>query len=73
MVKEDCVFMSVLDKLKNLFKKDKLDAEQKLIDELYTRDGLADEVLDRQVALNMKRNELDIPDKNELNDDGWSQ
>ena len=47
--------------------------EQKLIDELYARDGLTDTVLDLQVALNEKRNKYDISDKNNLNDEGWSQ
>ena len=49
-----------------------LDEEQKRINLLYVSDGLTDEVLQRQVALNTRRSELNIPDKNELVD-GWSQ
>lgn len=52
---------------------DELNNEQLVIKELYERDGLTDEVLDKQVALNQRRNELDIPDKTTLNSDGWSQ
>lgn len=47
--------------------------EQKVIDKLYARDGLTDEVLDMQVALNEKRHKYDISDKNNLNEEGWSQ
>ena len=86
--------MGIIDKLKQIFKKDKKDKEvkedvvkddgeevtveslaeeQKVIDELYARDGLTDEVLDMQVKLNQKRNKYDISDKNNLNEDGWSQ
>lgn len=50
-----------------------LDAQQEEINKLYESDGLTDDVLDRQVALNGKRNELDIPDKEHLDKDGWSQ
>lgn len=49
-----------------------LDEEQKKINLLYVSDGLTDEVLQRQVDLNARRNELNIPDKKELVD-GWSQ
>ncbi len=49
-----------------------LDEEQKQINLLYVSDGLTDEVLEKQVALNARRNELNIPDKKELVD-GWSQ
>ena len=49
-----------------------LDEEQKKINLLYVSDGLTDEVLERQVALNTRRSELNIPDKKELVD-GWSQ
>ena len=72
--------MGFLDKIKSLFKskkeivnKETLRKEQEIIDELYERDGLTDEVLDKQVALNMKRNKYDIPDEENLNKDGWSQ
>lgn len=38
--------------------------------ELY---GMSDELLEKQVALNIKRNEHDIPDKTKLNDEGFVQ
>ncbi len=48
--------------------------EQKVIDELYKREGLTDKVLDMQVALNEKRNKLNIPDENNIiNDEGFVQ
>ena len=61
----------MLEKLKALFKKEEynkkdiediLMEEQEAINKLYEQKGLTDEVLDRQVALNQKRNELDISD-----------
>ena len=62
---------TMLEKLKALFKKEEynkkdiediLMEEQEAINKLYEEEGLTDEVLDRQVALNQKRNELDISD-----------
>ncbi len=48
--------------------------EQKVIDELYKTEGLTDKVLDMQVALNEKRNKLNIPDENNIiNDEGFVQ
>lgn len=35
--------------------------------------GMSDELLEKQVALNIERNKHDIPDKNHLNDDGYVQ
>lgn len=35
--------------------------------------GMSDELLEKQVELNIKRNELDIPDKNHLDDEGYVQ
>ena len=76
--------MSIVEFIKNLFGKGKseeavvlntakdLAEEQKKIDELYARDGLTEEVLNRQINVNKKRNELDVPDENHLVD-GWSQ
>ena len=36
--------------------------KQKEVDELYKRDGLTDEVLDMQIAINKMRNGHDIPE-----------
>lgn len=71
--------MCIIEKLKNLSKKNKiknagdLESEQEKINEEFNRDGLTDSVLDKQVELNKLRNEMNIPDKNSLNEDGWSQ
>lgn len=40
----------------------KLSLQQKQIKRQYKKDGLTDEILDKQIALNTKRHELDIPD-----------
>ena len=46
----------------------KLSLQQKQINRQYKKDGLTDEILDRQIALNTKRHELDIPDgSNKIN------
>lgn len=42
---------------------EKLAKEQELIDKLYAKNGLTDEVLDKQVKLNQQRNKLDISDR----------
>lgn len=41
-----------------------LKIKQKLVDREYKKNGLTDEVLNKQLAINKKRNELDIPDSN---------
>lgn len=51
---------------------DELNKEQKAINKLYKKFGLTDEVLERQVALNTRRSEYDIPDDSQLVE-GWSQ
>lgn len=35
--------------------------------------GMSDELLEKQVALNIKRNKHDIPDERHMNDDGYVQ
>lgn len=43
---------------------------QKEIDELYEKDGLTDEVLDKQIEINKLRHEHDITDNsNKINGD----
>lgn len=56
--------------LKN--KKSVLNKKQKAIKEEYSKDGLTDIVLDKQLEVNKLRNELDIPDESLL-DDGFAQ
>ena len=75
--------MKIIDILKKLLKKEKsttttkkeLIKEQKVIEKLYYEEGniLTDEILEKQVALNIKRNKLNIPDESELNDEGYVQ
>lgn len=51
-----------------------LNRKQAKLNEEYEKCGLTDEILDKQVELNIKRNELDIPDKSEIvNDEGYVQ
>lgn len=45
--------------------KKRLESEQKLVDQLYEREGLTQEVLNRQIEINKMRNEYDIHDKTE--------
>lgn len=46
--------------------KEHLAKKQKELDELYEKEGLTDEVLDKQIAINKLRHEYDIVDENEL-------
>lgn len=39
---------------------------QQEVDELFAKDGLTDEVLEKQVEINTLRHEHDIPDTEEL-------
>lgn len=52
--------------LKKIFNKEKLEEElnkkQEEINKQYEKEGLTNEVLDKQVALNQLRNELNISD-----------
>lgn len=60
--------MSVVDILTKYINGFKLNQKQKENDKLYKQYGLTDEVLDNQIEINKKRNELDIVDKTELTD-----
>lgn len=57
----------MLERLKKLFKEDKLRKElaekQEEINQQYAKEGLTDNVLEKQVALNELRNALDISDE----------
>ena len=50
-----------------------LNREQDKLDEEYEKYGLTENILEKQIALNARRNELDIPDKKYLNEEGFSQ
>ena len=45
---------------------EKLAKMQMEVDELYAKEGLSDEVLEKQVEINTLRNEHDIADKSEF-------
>ena len=51
----------------------KLNRMQKTVDKEYASKGFDDEILDKQIEINKKRNKLNIPDPTTLNDDGWAQ
>lgn len=51
----------------------KLNRMQKTVDKRIDSEGFNDEILDKQLEINKKRNKLNIPDPKTLNDDGWSQ
>ena len=39
---------------------------QRQVSRLYKKEGLTDKVLDKQLKINKKRNELDLPDRYEM-------
>lgn len=43
-----------------------LDKKQEIVNQLYSENGLTDEILELQVDINKQRNKEDIPDTNEL-------
>ena len=53
----------MFEKLKRFWQRRELAYEQHKINRKYDAEGLTDEVLDAQVALNQKRNQLDISDE----------
>ena len=60
--------------LKRIAQSKLLDISQLLINQLYDKYGLTDDVLDLQVKLNTMRAETDISDNNEIvNDEGFVQ
>lgn len=56
----------MLDKAKRYLKKIQLKNKQRVLDKMYTTEGLSDEVLEKQVEINTLRHELDLPDENEF-------
>lgn len=51
------------DKSKRYLKKIELKNKQREVDKQYAREGLSDEVLEKQVEINTLRRELNIPDE----------
>lgn len=43
-----------------------LDYQQKQVSKLYKSEGLTSKVLNKQVAINKKRHELNLPDRYEM-------
>ena len=43
-----------------------LDYQQKQVSRLYESEGLTDRVLEKQIEINKKRHELNLPDKHEM-------
>ena len=48
--------------ISKFFEGRKLNQEQERVNELYEKEGLTDTVLNKQIAINKKRNELNISD-----------
>lgn len=46
---------------------------QATVDKEYASKGFNDEILEKQLEINKKRNKLNIPDPETLDDDGWAQ
>ena len=44
--------------------KKELDDKQRIVNDLYLKDGLTDEVLDKQLEINQLRNKYNIVDEN---------
>ena len=43
-----------------------LNIQQRQVSRLYKKEGLTDKVLNKQLKINKKRNELDLPDRYEM-------
>ena len=55
------------------YKEWKLNRMQATVDKEYASKGFNDEILEKQLEINKKRNKLNIPDPETLDDDGWAQ
>lgn len=66
--------MSVIKKVKRVFYKPVVNHQQKKLNEEYELYGLTDEVLEKQIAINIRRHELDLADKDKIiTEDGFVQ
>lgn len=64
----------MFDSVKRIVYKPILNRKQKKVNKLMEQEGYSDEVLEKQVEINIKRNELDLIDKSEIvNDEGYVQ
>lgn len=63
-----------MNKIVKKFHEWNLNRKQKKVNSDYEFEGLTDEILDRQIEINIKRHELDIPDKYaDCDDEGFVQ
>lgn len=46
---------------------------QALLNKAYNRSGLTDRILQDQIRINELRNKYDIPDKKQINEEGYVQ
>lgn len=51
----------------------RLNHAQQKINKEFEEHGLTDELLDKQIELNIRRNKYNIPDKENVDEEGWSQ
>lgn len=56
----------MLDKAKRYFQKIQIKNKQRAIDKQYAREGLSNDVLEKQIEINCLRHELDIPDESKF-------
>ena len=59
--------------IKRIYYKPILNRRQKKLDELFEEEGFTEDVLEKQVEINIKRHELDIPDKSKLVNENFVQ
>ena len=59
--------------IKRIYYKPILNRRQKKVDELFEEEGFTEDVLEKQVEINIKRHELDIPDKSKLVNENFVQ
>ena len=63
----------MFDKAEKYLKKIQLKNRQRVIDKKYKKEGLTDEILEKQVELNQLRHELDISDSSKKLYDNYVQ
>lgn len=55
-----------MNKASRFLKVIQLKNKQRVVDNLFEKEGLSDEVLSKQVEINILRNELDMPDSEKV-------
>lgn len=59
--------------MKQIIRKILINLAQALLNKAYNRSGLTDRILRGQIRINELRNKYDIPDKKQINEDGYVQ